>query len=61
MEKILKNAVVLLEASEPQQLFKEGELSERLRMIVCSEYISRDVFYGRCLGFQVYIYTWLKP
>ncbi|CAI8049801.1 Hormone-sensitive lipase [Geodia barretti] len=52
MNKILENAAVLMDASAQGQLFGEGEVSERLRGIVCSEYIARDVFYGRCLGFQ---------
>ena len=56
MKKILKNAVVLIDSSEKSELFVEGEVAERLRTIVCSEYISRDVFYGRCLGFQVCLY-----
>ena len=53
MNKILENAAVLMDTSVQGQLFGEGEVSERLRGIVCSEYIARDVFYGRCLGFQV--------
>ena len=53
MEVILRHTVILLEASPSHQLFNDGEVSETLRKVVCSEYISRDVFYGRCLGFQV--------
>lgn len=53
MNKILESAVVLLEASDAGQLFNDGQVSDNLRAIACSEYISRDVFYGRCLGFQV--------
>ena len=53
MERILFHAVKLLESSPPNQLFNDGEMAESLRKVVCSEYISRDVFYGRCLGFQV--------
>ena len=53
MEVILRNTVILLEVSPSHQLFNDGEVSETLRKVVCSEYISRDVFYGRCLGFQV--------
>jgi hormone-sensitive lipase len=52
MDKILYYAVMLMEASPPNELFNDGEVSETLRMVVCTEYISRDVFYGRCLGFQ---------
>lgn len=58
---ILLNAVLLLEATPSNQLFSEGEVTETLRKLVCSEYISRDVFYGRCLGFQVRLCRHDKP
>ena len=59
MDKILYYAVMLLEASPPNQLFNDGEVSETLRTLVCSEYTSRDVFYGRCLGFQVRLHVYM--
>ena len=53
MNKILEATAILLEASSPSQLFKDGQLSKKLLAMACADYISRDVFYGRCIGFQV--------
>ena len=48
-----KHAVTLMNANRPPNLVNDGEVAESLMKIACTEDPARDVFYGRCLGFQV--------
>ena len=54
MELLVENAVLLMNANPPPVLMNDGEVCESLMKLACTEDVSRDAFYGRCLGFQVW-------
>ena len=43
----------MMEVQPAPQLFSDGDLSQMLVKVLFSEYLSADVFYGKCLGIQV--------
>ena len=50
---MLGHAVQLMATCKPPQLLEDGEMAENLKKVACIGEVARDVFYGRCLGFQV--------
>ena len=53
LETILGHAVQLMENCKPPHLLEDGKMAENLKKMACTGDVARDVFYGRCLGFQV--------
>lgn len=50
---MVESAVTLMNANPPPVLMNDGDVTEALMMLACTEDVARDAFYGRCLGFQV--------
>ena len=53
LQLMVAHAVNLMEACSAPHLFNDGELSQAFKKLVNTEHMERDVFYGRCFGFQV--------
>jgi hormone-sensitive lipase len=52
LEKICRIVIALMTISDPPVLYNTREMKNCICLLLCSESINRDVYYGRCLGFQ---------
>ena len=55
MSVLLRNAVTVMDSSVNSDLFASGATTAELQRQAVTEYLCRDVFYGRLLGFQVLV------